>query len=185
MGRYIKNGLAFARGAFALLISKLQKSRTIEPKVRIFPSATLDIDRGAKIAIGRGGKIRERAVISIRDGGALEIGESASVGMDCKIAVHEKVVIGEGTLLSPNVLIYDHDHVFDDKVGVYRKEFKSKPIVIGKNCWIGANTIILRGTTIGDNCIVGAGCVLHGAYGNGCIIVQKRNTQIIETVKDE
>ena len=178
MGKYIKNGLAFVRGAFSLLASKLQNSRTIEPKVRIFPSVSLDIDGGAKISIGRGAKIRERAVVSVRKDGLLEIGKNASVGMDCKIAVHEHVSIGEGTLLSPNVLIYDHDHVFDSEVGVHRKEFKASPVIIGKNCWIGANTVILRGTTIGDNCVVGAGCVIRGNYTNNSVIIQKRNQEV-------
>ncbi len=178
MGKYIKNGLAFIRGTCVLLSSILQKCRTIEPKVRIFASASLDIDSGGKITIGRGAKIRERAVISVRDGGILEIGKNASVGMDCKIAVHEHVYIGEGTLLSPNVLIYDHDHVFDNEVGVHRKEFKASPVIIGKNCWIGANTVILRGTIIGDNCVVGAGCVIRGNYSNYSVIVQKRETSV-------
>ena len=178
MGRYIRNGVAFARGAFALLISKLQKSRTIESKVRIFPSASLDIDSGAKITIERGVKIRERAVVSVRKDGLLEIGKYASIGMDCKIVVHEHVSIGEGTLLSPNVLIYDHDHVFDNEVGVHRKEFKASPVKIGKNCWIGANTVILRGTIIGDNCVVGAGCVIRGNYESNSVIVQKRETSV-------
>lgn len=53
---------------------------------------------------------------------------------------------------------------------------------IGKNCWIGANTVILRGTTIGDNSVIGAGCVLKGEYPAGAIIIQKRETTII---KDE
>ena len=61
-------------------------------------------------------------------------------------------------------MIYDHDHIFDKETGVDRKKYKVAPVVIGKNCWIGANAVILRGTTIGDNCVVGAGCVLKGNY---------------------
>ena len=94
--------------------------------------------------------------------------------MDCKIAVHERVIIGEGTLLSPNVLIYDHDHVFDSETGVHRKDFRTKPIVIGKNCWIGANTVILKGTTIGDNCVIGASSVVKASIPKGTVYVQKK-----------
>ena len=50
-------------------------------------------------------------------------------------------------------------------------------MIIGKNCWIGANTIILKGTIIGDNCVVGAGCVLKGKYPDSTIIIQKRITE--------
>lgn len=57
-------------------------------------------------------------------------------------------------------------------------EFKSAPIVFGKNVWIGANTAILRKITIGDNCVVGAGSVIKGEAPAGTVIVQKRDTEI-------
>lgn len=44
---------------------------------------------------------------------------------------------------------------------------------------LGTNTVILRGTHIGDNCVVGAGCVLKGTFPDGSVIVQKRNAEII------
>ena len=49
------------------------------------------------------------------------------------------------------------------------------PVIIGKNCWIGAGTIILKGSQIGDNCVVGAGCVLKGNYADDSLIIQKRD----------
>ena len=174
MNRYLKNGIAFLRGFVLKLAWKASKTKSMGGKVRVFGSADLDIEAQAKLSVGRGVKIRERAYINVRKGGNLEIGPMASVGMDCKIACHESVVIGEGTLLSPNVFIYDHDHVFSPETGVERKRFHTKPIVIGKNCWIGANTVILKGTVIGDNCVVGAGSVIHGHYADRTVVIQKR-----------
>jgi acetyltransferase-like isoleucine patch superfamily enzyme len=49
-------------------------------------------------------------------------------------------------------------------------------VEIGDNSWVGANTIILRGTKIGKNCVVGAGCVISGEYPDNSIITQKRET---------
>ena len=54
--------------------------------------------------------------------------------------------------------------------------YNTGKLKIGKNCWIGANTVILRGTVLGDNCVVGAGSVLKGHYESGSIILQKRET---------
>lgn len=178
MGRYIKNGMAYMRGLWLQLLSKLYAKRSISSKVRVFLSASLDIEQKADLIIGYGAKIRERAVIAVRNGGKLEIGKNASVGMDCKIGVHDSVTIGEGTLLSPNVLIYDHDHIFDGEIGIHRKEFKTTPITIGNNCWIGADTVILRGTSIGDNCVIGAGSVIKGVYPPNSVIVQKREETV-------
>lgn len=179
MGKLFRNGVAFIRGGFMRTASLFDKNMKVNGRLRVFGTAEMDISRGACLHLGRGVKIRERAYLSVRKGAVLNIDDNASVGMDCKVVCHEKIEIGAGTLLSPNVLIYDHDHVFSKEEGVARKQFKTAPISIGRNCWIGANTVILKGTEIGDNCIVGAGCVLKGKYPDNTTIVQKRLDHII------
>lgn len=47
---------------------------------------------------------------------------------------------------------------------------KTKPVVIGKNVFIGCNSIILKGTVLGDNCVVGAGSVVSGTYEPSSVI---------------
>ena len=47
----------------------------------------------------------------------------------------------------------------------------SQKIVIGKDCFIGCNTIILKGTVIGDGCVVGAGAVVSGKFEDNCVII--------------
>ena len=46
----------------------------------------------------------------------------------------------------------------------------AKEIRIGKNCFLGCNSIILKGTVLGDNCVVGAGAVVSGKFEDGCVI---------------
>ena len=46
----------------------------------------------------------------------------------------------------------------------------TKPIDIGKNCFIGCNTIILKGTVLGDGCVVGAGAVVSGKFPPNSVI---------------
>lgn len=48
---------------------------------------------------------------------------------------------------------------------------KVKDIHIGKNCFIGARSFVLPGTTLGDNCIVGAGSVIRGGYPHNSLII--------------
>ena len=46
-----------------------------------------------------------------------------------------------------------------------------------KNCWIGANVVILKGVTIGDNVIIGAGAVIHKDIPSNSICCKvKRNS---------
>ena len=160
----------------------LHHKRIISPFIRIFLSATLEFDKGASLIIKKGIKVRERAVIAVREQGKLTLDRNVSIGMDCKIIVHESLTIGEGTLLSPNVFVYDHDHKFSSESGIRRKEFNTSPIVIGKNCWIGSNTVVLNGTIIGDNCIVGSGSVIKGKFPSNSMILQKRETTVYELI---
>lgn len=96
------------------------------------------------------------------------------------IACHESITVGDNVQFSPNVQIYDHDHDYRAEGGIGAMKYRTSPVVIGNDCWIGANTVILRGTELGDRCVVGAGCVLRGKYPSGSVIVQKRETTIKE-----
>ena len=48
--------------------------------------------------------------------------------------------------------------------------YNTAPIKIGHDCWIGSNVVILKGVTIGDNVIVGAGCIIKEDIPNNMIV---------------
>ena len=55
----------------------------------------------------------------------------------------------------------------------------AKPVVIGNDCWFGANVVVCPGVTIGDNCVIGAGSVVvkdipanSFAAGNPCKVIR-------------
>ena len=85
-------------------------------------------------------------------------------------------LIGEGVQIGPDTKIYDHDHDYRVPGGIGAGKFVTAPVTIGDNSWIGCNVVILRGTSICKNCIVGAGSGLKGAYPAGSMIEQKRQT---------
>ena len=43
-------------------------------------------------------------------------------------------------------------------------------IMVLKSCFIGCNSIILKGTVLGDGCVVGAGAVVAGKFEDNCVI---------------
>ena len=43
-------------------------------------------------------------------------------------------------------------------------------VKIGKNCFIGCNALVLKGTELGDNCVVGAGAVVCGKFESNSVI---------------
>jgi len=127
------------------------------------------------IQLGKGVLVSGNSVLSATDGGSLVIGENVGVNRNSMIMCHKSITIGDNTIMGPGVYIYDHDHEFDINNGVARNKFKTDSVVIGESCWIGANTVILKGTTLGDCCVVGAGSVIKGNYPGGSKIIQKRS----------
>lgn len=70
-------------------------------------------------------------------------------------------------------MIFDNNHKYDANIGVSDAHTNS-PIIIGKNCWIAANAIILKGTIIEDNCVIGAGSIVSGHVQKGSIVTNSR-----------
>ncbi len=72
------------------------------------------------------------------------------------------IKIGEETIIGAGAVIMDNDFHMMGKDGVWIDDVRSnsRPIVIGKGCFIGARAIVLKGVTIGDHAAVGAGAVV-------------------------
>ncbi len=178
MNKYIRASVVVPWGIVKLVWKKIFHFNSFQASyVSMISFLTeISIDKGAKVSIGKLLKMRDGAKIRVRAGAICEIGDYVSINTNNIIACHEKIIIGNNVQLSPNVQIYDHDHDFRHIEGLKSNHFKTSEVIIGNNCWIGANTIILRGTTLGDNCIVGAGSVIKGKFPSGAVIVQKRET---------
>lgn len=77
------------------------------------------------------------------------------------------ITIGKGTWIAPNVGVITTNHDCYDLA----KHEKGEDIVIGENCWIGMNSVILPGVTLGSHTIVGAGSVVTKSFPEGnCVI---------------
>jgi len=98
-------------------------------------------------------------------GAEIRIGDR--VGLNgTTITSKKRVEIGDGTMIAPNVIIVDSD--FHAQWPPETRLLSSTadadaPVTIGKNVWIGMNSVVLKGTTIGDNSIIGASSLVGGA----------------------
>lgn len=178
MRRQVNNIISVLYSFIRLRVMKLFHGRKLQVQLveRFSPNVVFEMEKGAQATLGKRVRAHSECKIKVRSKGVLSIADDVHFNYNCILVCRKKISIGEGTEFGPSVYIYDHDH--DYKSGLKNQLFKGDEIRIGKNCWIGANTIILKGTTIGDNCVIGAGCVLNGKYDNNSRIIQKRNTTV-------
>ena len=180
MNKYLRALVVYPTGAVKMGALKLLHGGSFSGPAlcQVSPRAELTVDRGARLSIGSGFKMRPGAVLRVRRGAVCRIGKNVSFNINNMLACQEAVTLGDDVILSPNVQIYDHDHDYRAEGGVAAMKYKTSPVVIGSNVWIGANCVILRGTHIGDNCVIGAGCVLRGDIPANSVVTQERKTEI-------
>jgi len=91
------------------------------------------------------------------------IGDNVGLNGTSITSRSKTICIGAGTIIAPNVIIVDSDFHKPwppDSRMDYPGDELDGDIQIGNNCWIGMNTIILKGVKIGENSIIGAGSVI-------------------------
>lgn len=88
------------------------------------------------------------------------------------------IYVGDHTMFGPNVTVATAGHPILPKLREQAYQYNA-PVHIGKNCWIGAGTVIVPGVTIGDCVVIGAGSVVTRdipdrvvAVGNPCRVMR-------------
>lgn len=124
-----------------------------------------------RIRFGKGTTFRSRFDVTVEKNGQVDIGEKCFFNNDCSIACMGCVKIGAGTIFGANVRIYDHNHHFSDlKRPIKEQGFAIGEVYVGRHCWIASNVTLLKGCRIGDNCMVGAGCVIAEAIPDNTVV---------------
>lgn len=125
------------------------------------------------IAIGKQSQIRGELLV-FGHGGSIQIGETSYVGEDSRIWSAASITIGSRVLIAHGVNIHDnishslsaasrHIHfmqIVSSGHPTLLDDVPSAPICIEDDAWIGFNSTILRGVTIGRGAVVGAASVV-------------------------
>jgi Acetyltransferase (isoleucine patch superfamily) len=115
----------------------------------------------------------QRTIIMTRTPEAkIAIGNNVGIS-GATIYARSSITIGDNTNIGGNAKILDNDFhplEIEARNADIKEKIRTRPVTIGKNCFIGCNSIILKGTVLGDGCIVGAGAVVSGVYEDNSII---------------
>jgi acetyltransferase-like isoleucine patch superfamily enzyme len=156
---------------------------------------------GKAVSIGEGSRVEvaPNSVVEIADsvcisrsvhlasveGFRMQIGPRSTLQDGCRL--YGEVAIGQRCILAPNIFISSGTHIFEASphlpIQVQERQAapESKPVRIFSDCWLGINTVILRGVTVGRGCVVGANSVVTKdllpysvAAGNPAQVIRQR-----------
>ncbi|MBE6807675.1 MAG: acyltransferase [Ruminococcaceae bacterium] len=150
------------------------KSSVFEPDVQFFTCAHC-FNSGAKENIQIGQHCFLGCILSAQFGGKITIGNNVYIGGSTALQCKESITIGNNVIIANNAMLIDNnnhpsspemrlkmsqcDDYIHDRLWSWEVA-DSAPIVIRDNVWIGRDTRILKGVTVGEGSIVALGAVV-------------------------
>jgi maltose O-acetyltransferase len=148
------------------------KSATLHPSVKLFPTAKIEnlANHPNLICIGENSVILGKLLV-FAHAGKIRMGKDCYVGEDTRIWSADSIKIGDRVFISHNVNIHDTNSHSIDSVLRYHHflaimssghpetndfDIQSEPIVIENDVWIGFNSTVLKGVKIGKGAVVAA-----------------------------
>mgnify|MGYP000346715445 CR=1 FL=1 len=104
-------------------------------------------------------------ISSLKPEAIIKIGENCGFS-GTTIGCALNITLGNNVRCGANTTITDTDWHFDDE-----RSGLDAPVNIGNNVWLGANVIVLKGVTIGENTIVGAGSIVSRSLPSDVVAV--------------
>jgi acetyltransferase-like isoleucine patch superfamily enzyme len=158
---------------------KRKKSAIIRRRVR------MDVVPFNYFEIGRGSMIEDFSTIN-NGVGDLVIGDNTLIGIGN--VVIGPVQMGNNIILAQNVVISGLNHQYQDvALPIYQQDITTKKIIIEDDCWIGANSVVTAGVTIGKHSVIAAGSVVTKnippysvAAGNPARVIKQYNFETRE-----
>lgn len=114
------------------LFSRLS-GKPVDPSFRIFPPFYTDFGKN------------------------IHVGKNVFINACCHFQDQGGITLGDDCLIGHNVVLATLNHFIEP---AERASMHPAPIVLGKKVWVGSNSTILQGVTIGDNSIIAAGSVV-------------------------
>lgn len=113
------------------------------------------LDKNSSIQINGKVSIFYGTELILNEEAKLIIGNNTFINSNSSIRCKKNIVIGNNCAIAHGVSIMDSNcHKINGKI-------KEEPVIIEDNVWIGANSVILSGVTIGKGSIVAAGTIVN------------------------
>ncbi len=126
----------------------------------VAPGVTFEIGARGRVSLGRWSWVGHGTKIRAHEG-EVRIGAKTVLGQECTISCYQHVSIGRECIVADRSMFIDFDHGMVEverpirAQGIYKRDVR-----VGHNVWVGYGACFLRGTTVGDNAVVGTYAVV-------------------------
>ena len=93
-------------------------------------------------------------------GPSMIFGDRVFIGRGTEFNIRDRLQVGDDCLIASGCTFIDGDHGRAPGVPMNAQAPVTAPILLERNVWIGAQSVILKGVTIGEGAVVGAGSVV-------------------------
>jgi acetyltransferase-like isoleucine patch superfamily enzyme len=126
----------------------------------------LSINWPHQLSIGDNCTLEENLIFKYdsiwKKGPNIIISDNVFIGNNTEFNISKQIIIGNDCLIASNCRFIDHNHGFSDSDSPIRlQESEVNSIKINSNVWIGTNSTVLKGVSIGKGAIIGAGSVVN------------------------
>jgi acetyltransferase-like isoleucine patch superfamily enzyme len=144
--------------------------------VVVHKDSQLDSD-GGNILIGDDCQLGKNVIINAPQNNTIFVGERTTFYGNVQIS--GTVTIGSDVLFANNINVLSSTHTIKGRKKIREMDAEyvqqhgappSDPVVIGDDCWIGLNAVLLPGTKLSKGCVVAAGAVVKGTFDEYSII---------------
>lgn len=152
-----------------------KQAATREQYDRTLPLADYVIDRwerASALGFGSGSSVYDSCLVL----GRVNVGKNVWIGPNTILDGSGGLTIGDNCCISAGVQIYTHDTVARTVSGGTRQT-ELAPTSIGTNSYIGPNTVVAKGVTVGDRVVIGANSLVlkdipsnSKAFGTPCVV---------------
>lgn len=130
----------------------------------------------AYLVLNGTGQLHVKGNLRIRFGSTIQVNNAAkavfnrfSCNAHINIQCNNEITIGEDCMMGRNVVIYDSAY-HPTGTSIKNMSISQAPIRIGNHVWLGANSVIMQGTEIGDGSIIGTNAYVSGKIEPGTFI---------------
>lgn len=186
LGAFDRRLAAWRHRAAIALLRREHRGLDLPKDVRLEPDVAWRLATTAVVTIGRGCHLRRACELKADTLARVTIGRNVHLGPWTTISALAEIEIGDDCLIAERVSIRDHDHYIpgmhrgapsgpadaatDPTRPYHAQGYATAPVRLGRNVWLGGGVTIVKGVTLGDNCVVGAGAVVTRSFPANSVI---------------